>query len=53
MSLFMIFFIALLVFCLIILWMILDYQYIRMQTLLKHRHSLIERCIDKVRAREI
>lgn len=46
-------FIILFVVALVLLWMILDYQYIRMQTLLKQEHSMIERCIDKVRARKI
>ena len=46
-------FIILFVVALALLWMILDYQYIRMQTLLKQEHSMIERCIDKVRARKI
>ena len=46
-------FIVLFVVALVLLWMILDYQYIRMQTLLKQERSMIERCIDKVRARKI
>lgn len=46
-------FIVLFVVAFVLLWMILDYQYIRMQTLLKQEHSMIERCIDKVRARKI
>lgn len=49
---FAIFFIILLVVSLIILWIILDYQYIRMQTLIKKEHSMIERFIEKVRAKE-
>lgn len=48
-----IFLIVLFVVALVLLWMILDYQYIRMQTLLKKEHSMIERCIDKVRTKDI
>lgn len=47
-----IFFIVLFVLSLIVLWTILDYQYIRMQTLLKKEHSMIEHCIDKVKGKE-
>lgn len=50
---FLIFFIILFVLSLIILWMMLDYQYIRLQTMLKKEHRLIERCIDKVQTKEI
>lgn len=46
-------FIVLFVVALALLWMILDYQYIRMQTLLKQEHSMIERCIDKVKTKGI
>lgn len=52
MTIFLIFFIVLFVLSLIILWMMLDYQYICMQKMLKKEHSVIEPCIDKVRAKE-
>lgn len=52
MTIFLIFFIVLFVLSLIILWMMLDYQYIHIQTLLKKEHSIIELCIEKVRAKE-
>ncbi|MCS3527844.1 hypothetical protein [Acinetobacter johnsonii] len=46
-------FIVLFVVALVLLWMILDYQYIRMQSLLKQEHGMIERCIDKVKTKGI
>lgn len=42
-------FIVLFVVALVLLWMILDYQYIRMQSMLKKEYVLINKLTNKVR----
>ncbi|QQT57271.1 hypothetical protein [Acinetobacter johnsonii] len=42
-------FIVLFVVALVLLWMILDYQYIRMQYMLKQEYKVVERLTKKVR----
>lgn len=42
-------FIVLFVVALVLLWMILDYQYIRMQSMLKKEYVLINQLTNKVR----
>jgi len=50
---FTVLFIVLLVVALLVLWMMLDYQYIRMQSMLKQEYGVIERLTVKVKAKEV
>lgn len=50
---FAVLFIVLFVVALLVLWMMLDYQYIRMQSMLKQEHAVIERLTVKVKAKEM
>jgi hypothetical protein len=50
---FAVLFIVLFVVALLVLWMMLDYQYIRMQSMLKQEYGVIERLMVKVKAKEV
>jgi uncharacterized membrane protein YciS (DUF1049 family) len=46
---FAVLFIVLFVVALLVLWMMLDYQYIRMQSMLKQEYRVIDQLTNKVR----
>lgn len=50
---FAVLFIVLFVVALLVLWMMLDYQYIRMQSMLKQEYSVIECLTVKVKVKEV
>ncbi len=50
---FAVLFIVLFVVALLVLWMMLDYQYIRMQSMLKQEYAVVERLTLKVKAKGV